>query len=303
MIWQAACHLYPTPDPRSLARRLRFGWRAWRQRAEWRALLAVPAHSHLGDVIRQRQGLMHLVALPYLHRDWNVRQRVETVVSHYRFVEPAPWLQVPSGTRQVLVRLDDWWADLSLQFDRPDWACTEGELVLSLFLRDHRIYSVAMAFGQRDGRAAVFIGGIQGKHAPGINDLYGLLTKQLHGCRPRDLVIQAALNVAEAAGVERLYGVSDGCRRQHHPSVRRRGDAPPSTDYDEIWRDRGGVPQDDGFWAFDTRFAPRDLASVASKKRAMYRRRHEMLAWVRDQMQALARDNRRSEALLTAPAL
>jgi uncharacterized protein len=304
VIWQRARQAYPALGPMSLLRRLRFSWQAWVHRREWRALRDVSPQSPLGQVMQARKNMAHILAWPYIHRAWSIRHRVETVVAHYRYLERQPWLQVPLGTREVLATVGPAEDGLTLQLDQPDWFAQEGELSLNLFEGNMRLYSVAFSIGRRKGQPTMYIGAIQGRSTEGIIERYAELTKRLHGCRPRDLVLLATLSLAEAMGIKRVYAISDFYRHHRHVRLFARYDKNvPTADYDEIWRDRGGVETVDGFFAIETAFAPRPLESIPAKKRAMYRRRYEMLAALREQVLAVAEANRPPAQLQREPAL
>lgn len=303
VIWQSARQAYPSLAPLSLLRRMRFAWQAWRKRREWRALRQVPPDSPLGHAMQAKRGMVHVIAWPYIHRAWSVRQRVDTVVAHYRQIERHRWLQVPFGARHVLAPVGAPEAGLTLQIDQPPWMAQEGELALSLFDGDLRLYSVAFSFGQRQGQPVVYIGAIQGRSIDGASERYAELTRQLHGCRPRDLVLHALLMVAEAMGIEQAYGICDYYRHFRQPRLLARLDRHiASADYDDIWRDRGGTETVDGFFGLATRYSPRALDDVPAKKRAMYRRRYEMLGELRAGLQGRAQANRLPDDLLHTPA-
>lgn len=300
-IWRSARHAYPDRGPLSLLRRLRFGWRAWHTREQWRPLREAPADSPLGELVRARAGMVHLVAWPYLYNRWSVGERLATVQSHYHQLEQWPWLKVPLGGRLLLsqLALQDG-PPMTLQVDRPPWFAQEGELALSLFDDDTRVYSVVFSFGMHAGRPAMLVGAIQGRSIPGINERYAELTRRLHGCRPRDLVVLALLAVAESLGFEQVHAVDNGSRHHQDPSALRRLEL-PSADYDEVWRDRGGVASGDGFFLLATGVADRPLDSVPSKKRAMYRRRYELLDHMRADIRRLGAANQPPAEILTAP--
>ena len=302
LIWQGARHAYPKIDPLSLLRRLRFGWQAWAQRNDWRALREARAGSQLGRAVQARHGMVHVVAWPYIHRDWSIGQRTDTVVEHYHRIEQWRWLQVPLGARHVLTWLEPTASRLSLQIDRPDWFSHEGELVLSLFEGDVRLYSLAFSFGRRNGQTVVYVGAIQGRSSEGMAQRYAALTRELHGCRPRDLLVMSMLFIAEAVQIDKLYAVSDDCRHLRGPRLLGRNRSKPSADYDEIWRDRGGVASADGFFVIDTRYAPRPLDEIPARKRAMYRRRYDMLGQLRTSLRRRAAADRSPVDLLREPA-
>ncbi|MBI5271485.1 MAG: DUF535 family protein [Burkholderiales bacterium] len=306
LIWQGAQRAYPLLGPMSLLRRVRFMWHAWRRRREWRALRHVPPESALGRALATRGGMVHVIAWPYIHRAWSVRQRVDTVVAHYREVDRQPWLQVPPGQRAVLARLpvggDGRGGELTLQLDQPAWMAKEGELTLSLFEGDLRLYSVAFSIAQRRGLPVIYVGAIQGRSVDGAQERYVELTRELHGCRPRDLLLQALLMLAESLRIGQVLAVCDFYRQHREPRLFASLDRHiPSANYDEIWRDRGGVETVDGFFAFDTAWAPRALETVPAKKRAMYRRRYELLGQLRDTVRALCAGNRVPRDLIDTP--
>lgn len=300
-LWQTAREVHPDVTLRALVKRILFTLRAWWCRDDWAVLRQASPHSPLGQMLRARHGRMHLLAWAYVHRDWSVRQRVEALRTHYAFVEQHAWLNLPLEGRQRFARIDAACPGLSLQFERPDWIENEGELAISLFRDDVRLYQLSLLFAPVRGEVAMVLGAIQGRHAEAINEVYVELTRQLHGCRPRDLLVHAALFIGEALGQPRVYAVSDACR--HHRAAHwRSGLSVPTADYDQVWRDRGGVLGADGLHAIDTAFRPRDLATVASKKRAMYRRRYEMLGALRDDIQALVLADRPPQDVILQPA-
>lgn len=301
-LWRGARHAYPGVLPTAWARRLRFAWRAWRSRHEWRALRQPPPSPALACALHERKGLMNLVAWPYIHRGWPVGQRVETAVAHYQCIDLWHWLQVPLHARTVLAALGEPADGLSLQIDRPSWFAQEGELVVALFEGDLRLYSLAFSFGERNGQPVVYVGAIQGRSDPSINGRYVQVTRSLHGCRPRDLLVLALLFVAESIGIEQVYAVGDRHRRPHRQAWWQPGAAAPISRYDEIWAERGGEPTPDGFFVMDTHFIERPLADVAAKKRAMYRRRYQLLGGLRDGIHRLARENQRPDRVLRTPA-
>lgn len=303
VIWDCAARVYPLLGPLSLLRRARFMWTAWRQRRHWRALRGVAPDSALGRAMAQRRQMAHLLAWPYLNRAWSLRQRVETVVAHYDEIERRPWLQVPPGQRAVLARLALPSGELSLELDQPGWMAQEGELTLSLFQGDLRLYALAFTIGRRQGRPVVYLGAIQGRSLDGAQQRYAELTRELHGCRPRDLLLRAMLMLAEALEIGQVFAVCDYYRQDREPRLFTALDrSAPSADYDVIWRDRGGVETVDGFFALSSAWAPRPPDSVPAKKRAMYRRRQALLGDLRETIQALASHNRPPQALIVAPA-
>jgi uncharacterized protein len=111
------------------------------------------------------------------------------------------------------------------------------------------------------------------------------MTKISNGMRPRDLLIEIFRLFCAELGVTEIYAVSDEYR--HHRDHRYFGKLAAkkfSTNYNEVWVDRGAVRVDPMFYQLAVTEPERDLADIPSKKRGMYRRRFEMLRNIKSQM-------------------
>ena len=73
-----------------------------------------------------------------------------------------------------------------------------------------------------------------------------------------------------------MYAVSDEARH-HRSSYFGSGPKAFSLNYDEIWQERGGHRYTDEFFVLPVIGAKRDLATIPSKKRSMYRKRYELI--------------------------
>jgi uncharacterized protein len=224
-----------------------------------------------------RPDVLGVVEWPYIHKAWGPARRVQAICEHYGQIEAHPWLHIPINSRLLLMDLGDVCEGLSLQVERPKWFIREGELTISLFLKDTRLYSICFAMGLRGCEVVAYVGGIQGRSIEAAKEQYSELTKQLHGTRPRDFLIIVAGLVTSRLGAHQMYGVCDENRHHRHPYFQGYLDGGRSTCvYDEIWSDRGGQLTEDGFMRMQVPFERRPLEEVSSKKRAMYRRRYEL---------------------------
>jgi hypothetical protein len=159
----------------------------------------------------------------------------------------------------------------------------EGELTVNLFNGDFRAYSLAFTFGRVAGQRVLYVGCLQGRQAEGVEQLYRDLTKKLHGWRPRDVMVSLAQMIGSAAGASKVYLVSDAARVHRHKYFGAKHEALVSANYDEIWAEHGAVAGEGGFFELGTRIPQREYHEISSNKRAMYRRRYEL-------MDGLARD-------------
>ena len=84
-------------------------------------------------------------------------------------------------------------------------------------------------------------------------------------------------------GVADIFAVADEFRHHRH-SYFAKGSETLSADYNEIWADRGGIRTNAMFYRLDPYRKQRPLAEIRANKRAMYRRRYQMLNSLNEQL-------------------
>lgn len=235
--------------------------------------------SGLGRAIHERPQTLGIAVWPYVHADWALPEKANALIEHYRQLgKLAPTLDVPAQGSLVVAALDDVRPGLSLIIDRSSWFSREGELVLNIFLKEQRIFSLAFSFGIDEKGPVARIGCIQGIRDDGILDVYRDLTKELHGLRPRDFIIDALRAVCLAVGVPRILAISDSKRQHRNAYFGSAKSEKLEGDYDQIWLEQGGVAQSSGFFEFASDIEFRPMEDIASKKRSMYRKRYDFLS-------------------------
>jgi uncharacterized protein VirK/YbjX len=101
------------------------------------------------------------------------------------------------------------------------------------------------------------------------------LTKDFEGIRPRDFMLEALRMWAVKLGVRHIRAVSDGHKISRHKYFADK--KAPGLVYDDVWPERGGTRVDQTQYELPLGGSRRPVQDVAAKKRAMYRRRYEML--------------------------
>jgi uncharacterized protein VirK/YbjX len=165
-------------------------------------------------------------------------------------------------------------SDVQIRLEKPCWFEHEGELAISLFLDDLRLYSLVFTLGQCQARRVAYVGALQGLGRPDARDIYRTLTHRMYGLRPRALLVQAFRMLAASVGVERILAISDGGwvgRSEYF------GSKTVLSSYDSVWQESGGLEAEDGFFELSPQVVKRPIEDVPSRKRAQYRRRYEML--------------------------
>ncbi|MGE8096684.1 DUF535 family protein [Pseudomonas fluorescens] len=225
-----------------------------------------------------------VVHWPYISSCWRSQERLSVLASHYEVVTKRcpQLLLLGRNDRLMLSDLSECSVGCSLVLDRPVWFMREGELVLNLFQGDLRIASIAFTLCRTEVELCVFIGAVQGIHKGVESDrsleIYRTLTKDFEGLRPRSLLIEAIKYIASSVGVEKIYAIGDGYRHHRHPYFGAEKAQDLAANYDVIWLEHGAIPSErEDFFEIPMVLSKKALDCIPSKKRAMYRRRYELL--------------------------
>jgi len=235
------------------------------------------ASPYLVKTLQERPTLVGVAAWPYINGQWTTRERFSCLRNHYRELDDLPALQIGTREAKVISDLGDVVPGLRLVIDRPNWFMREGELTINLFTDEFRAYSLAFSVGRAGGERVLFVGCIQGRQADNVDQLYRELTKKLHGWRPRDLMVSLVQMIGSASGARTIRLVSEAARVHRHEYFGHKGESLVSANYDDIWREHQAVPGRGGFFDLGTQLHQREPHEIASNKRAMYRRRYELM--------------------------
>jgi uncharacterized protein len=243
------------------------------------------SHPAFSEYVNQHPRLLIKIYRPYLTETLDMAARMEAIRSHYAFIfrhgldelvaqasragAPLAAIEGKTGLQyQVMLRAIS-------PFER------EGELVLQLKLDDVLVYSLAFAFSGLDGGASVSIGCIQGPNHEAGQEAIRRATKELHGLRPKQLLLQLVSELSHALGFRQLRLV--GNRNRPIENAVRQGRV--WADYDQFWLEMGAAQRPDGDFVMACRPVPApDLERICSKKRSEARKRYQLSAGVADEV-------------------
>ena len=138
------------------------------------------------------------------------------------------------------------------------------------------------------GKRTMFIGGLQGAKWEIPHQEIQNATKACHGLFPKRLVMEAACLFAQRLQVEQIIAVSN--ETHIYRSLRYRDkEGKIHADYNAFWESVGGVCDAERHYRLPAQIARKEIAEIASKKRAEYRRRYEMLDAIQPQMATMFR--------------
>jgi uncharacterized protein len=157
------------------------------------------------------------------------------------------------------------------------WFLREGEIVLNLFVRDQRFYSIAFTLGVEAGQPLVLVGALQGSNSETAQGVYRDITHALHGMRPRDLLMVGLKLLSGELGIQRIWAVSNESRQHNSPYFGDSHKEKVLVAYNEVWIEHGGKELDNGFFEIPAVVRYKDMSEIPTRKRAAYRRRYQML--------------------------
>ncbi|CCK10230.1 Virulence factor VirK [Cronobacter sakazakii 680] len=223
-----------------------------------------------------------------LHRPWlsvNVSRKaaLAALEYHYQHIERL----LPDTLMQGhLTRQGSTLATLSGKNDaqyRLDLAAIadldkEGETTV-IFRDANGVVLAEMTFTlcEVDGQSALFIGGLQGAKAWVEHDQIQLATKACHGLFPKRLLLEAVCLLAQHFGVSQILAVSNETHIYRSWRYAKKKKDKLHADYDSFWESLGGEKDARGLYHMPLQITRKSLEEIASKKRAEYRRRYELL--------------------------
>jgi uncharacterized protein VirK/YbjX len=232
-----------------------------------------PPNMILKQAFSEFAGLREVIFRPYVHSGWGLFERMRAVEEHYQIIaEHVPVLSIAAGEQLEVCRIAAGAHELRAVIDRPYWMRREGEIAISLFSGVDRIYTSMVLLRGRASQYHLVVGSLQGDGRE-RQSLYKELTHAFHGMRPRDFHVRLLQIIAGEIECLYLLGVSDEAHRSTHWLTK----AVKQSLYDEVWKEHGGVIFAGGFYKIHTGLTERPIDDIPSRKRAMYRRRYDLL--------------------------
>ena len=209
----------------------------------------------------------------YLNLGWSRRQRLQAIRQHYRHLlaaVPAPLFRAiyaEGGAPLGLLALKDG-GRLILGLRPPIFLGCEGELCIQLGDElGNPLYRIVVTV---TGERTLAIGCIQGPVGAEARDAVRELTRQLHGMRPKCLMLALACALARHWGMTRVLAVGNAA----HPlrDARRRFVA----DYDAFWQEQQGREAGGGWYELPVQPERKSVAEVPSQHRSAFRKREAL---------------------------
>lgn len=246
------------------------------------------SHPKLRELAALQPRLIHKIYRPWLSKRYCRQRRLAALAGHYRFIvqqglEDAV-LQAARGGLQLASFAGKSGAHYTIELRAVVPMEREGELVLQLLCQGTLVYSLAFSLVQEGATNQIGIGCIQGPQCGAGLALGREATRDLHGLRPKNLLVRLAGQLGHAWGCAHLVMVGNGNRTVCGKSLRQ---GKVRACYDSLWQELGAHSRADGDWQLPCAalHAP-DLELIPSKKRAEVRRRHDLMTEINISMLA-----------------
>ncbi|MBD8879677.1 DUF535 family protein [Rhodanobacter sp. 7MK24] len=209
----------------------------------------------------------------YLNTGWRRSQRLRAIRGHYRHAlaaMPTPLFRAvyAEGAAPLgLLTLKDG-GRLILSLRPPIFLGCEGELCIQLADElGNPLYRIVVTVIDDDTLA---IGCIQGPVGGAARETVRELTRNLHGLRPRCLMLALTRALARHWGLSRLLAVGNAAHPLRNP--RRRFVA----DYDAYWEEQQGRAAGGGWYELPLQPLRKAEADVPSQHRSAFRKREAL---------------------------
>lgn len=215
---------------------------------------------------------------PYLSSRLTCRQRVDALVTHYRWVQRLGLdAQVSAALQQNQLLYQGMGRSnttFEIELSAMHEGHREGELCLRLVYAGECLFVLNFIFIEQAGLLCMQIGRLQGQAGEQGRELVRQATRELHGCRPAGLLVSAARQLARVLGCQTVLMV---CNHQRIAlNLWRRWKI--SANYNQTWSELGAVQRPDGWFEIPTLGLQEiDLSSIASKKRSEVKKKITML--------------------------
>lgn len=210
----------------------------------------------------------------YINLGWSRSQRLQAIRQHYRHLlaaMPKPLFRAvyaQGGAPLGSLTLKDG-SRLALSLRPPILFGCEGELCIQLGdEQGNPSYRIVVTV--IDGGRTLVIGCLQGPAGVGAREAVRTLTHNLHGMRPKCLMLALARALARHWGMTRVLAVGNAI----HPlrNARRHFMA----DYDAFWLEQQGRVVGGGWFELPSQSERKTEAEVSSRHRSAFRRREAL---------------------------
>ncbi len=246
------------------------------QTRRWRNFLS--DHPVLGELAQRYPRIIHKIYRPYLSNHLGCAERVDVLIGHYEHLFRCGLREFVGQAALRPVQVAEFAGKsgqlFQLQLSAINVAHREGELALQLVHDGVCVYSASFVLISGPGHVYIKLGAMQGLRSSGGALIIKRITRELHGCRPKKLMVSMVRHIGDYFGCSLLLLVSN----KNRIAINRRRSQRISSNYDETWEEMLAFKRTDGNFELPCSDAvPVNFDLVPSHKRAEAKRRSALL--------------------------
>lgn len=242
----------------------------------------IAAHPLRNEILAAQPTLPCKVQRPYLAVNMPRGAYTRGLCDHYAFIAQ----RLPAAVRHghlgkepcklaVMIGKDE--STYSISMNATQRLDKEGEITLMFNnAAGQALANVTFIIMNYQGQRTLFIGALQGPAHQVEHQLIQQATKSCHGLFPKRILMEALLLLAEKLNIDQVLAVGNKTHIYEHPRYNKRKHL-VYADYDSFWLTLGAQQNAQGYFRFPAQMAHKSLEEIASKKRAEYRRRYQLL--------------------------
>lgn len=192
-------------------------------------------HPAMRELDRLSPYLRTKIHRPYHAIGLDCAQRVDLLIGHYDFMLKSHFVSLLGKTAKRPLVLCRFYGKSGeayrLEMSAASHRTSDGEWVVRLVSRDICIYAVSFLFTAERDQTAIKIGSLTGMLATGKEIGIRQVTRDLSGCRPKDLMVLLVRAIGGQAGCTKTVLIGNSNKLQHHEQRV----CKKSSDYDRTW--------------------------------------------------------------------
>lgn len=275
------------PNEKRLSKRLREYVRYYTRKlwchTECNQFIRYLNHSPLwAELFHQQPYRINTLLHTYCHKNFNKKQRLEAITTHFTYAEQlfgVDYCHRLIDQREIpLLELSE---EFTLYLGINQIDPLEGFFALNIQNKQkQQIYAASFTFLSSK---RLLISSIQGANNAFAQEWIKSATKQLYGVRPMFMLITVFKLIARQFHLELL-----GIPHKNQAKYRWNDHTKLLFNYDLFWQENGAVLTPNKYWLLPTELERKPFEHIASKKRAMYRKRYELFDRIEQRIQLLS---------------
>ncbi|EPC3573365.1 VirK/YbjX family protein [Morganella morganii] len=235
------------------------------------------------DAILKKQPLLPTkLQRPYLSINFHRKNKSAAICDHYRITKavlpPAVFSRIYSNEQFYLCPVEGKESLCHLWLDVQDAFNKEGELTLEM--RDDAgeiLARSAFTLLNLNEKRSLFIGALQGGVSEQAHNAIRAATKNCHGVFPKRILTEVICLIASLFQCQQIIATSNETHIYRSRRYRHKKLTQWVADYNSFWESVGGTANPQHEYVIPLTLPRKPIDEIASKKRAEYRRRYQLL--------------------------